>query len=86
MFIFSFPQGVRVEQPRMVELVEGLGVYVPAHQLLAATRAAKSASSLVRQLMDIVFTKEELSTCSVRGKGARPGLPQQKLEAVIGKS
>ena len=76
---------MKVEQPRLVELVEGLGVLVPAHRLLAAMRAAKTSSSLVRQLMDVVFTKQELSTCSVRGKGNRPGLPTQKLEAVIGK-
>lgn len=66
----------------MVELVEGLGVYVPAHRLLGCIRA--SPSGLARQLMSIVFTEEQLSTCSVRGKGDRQLLPSQQMEAILG--
>ena len=56
----------------MVELVEGLGVYVPAHQLLSAVRSAKnSLSALLRQLMNIVFSADELASSSVKGKGNR---------------
>ena len=63
---------VKVEQPHMIELVEGLGVYVPAQCMLAAIRSAKkSSSALVRQLMDVVFSKEELA---VSGESA-VGLP-----------
>lgn len=84
-YIFAHSKSVKVEQPRLVELVEGLGVFLPAHQLLRAIRASKqSASALLRQLMDLLFTEEELATCSVRGKGKRPGLPEQKVEAAMG--
>ena len=70
----------------MVELVEGLGMFVPAHKLLGALRASKkSPSALMRQLMSIVFSVEQLKTCSVRGKGARPGLPSQQMEAIFGR-
>lgn len=79
-------QEIRVDKPRMVELVEGLGVYVPAHRLLSAVRAAKNSSSaLLRQLMGVIFTDEELRTSSVKGKGTRPALDPQKMEAIMGK-
>ena len=69
----------------MVELVEGLGVFVPAHRLLGAIRASKnSPSGLTRQLMSIIFTEEQLSTCSIRGKGDRQPLPSQQMEAILG--
>ena len=75
-----------MEKPREVELVEGLGVFVPAHQLLCAIRASKQSSSvLLRQLMKIIFSEEEMATCSVRGKGSRPCLPPQRMEAALGK-
>ena len=70
---------IKVEKLRLVELVEGLGVYISAHNLLSAIQASKqSPSALLRQLMDVLFTKEEMATCSVRGKGNRPCLPPQK--------
>ena len=82
---FLCPQEIRVDKPRMVELVEGLGVYVPAHKLLSAVRASKNSSSaLLRQLMGVIFTDEELRTSSVRGRGTRPALDPQKMEAIMG--
>ncbi len=76
---------VKVEKPRLVELVEGLGVYVPAHTLLSAIRAGKkSPSALLRQLMQVLFSEEEMATCSVRGRGNRPCLPTQEMEAALG--
>ena len=76
-----------MEKPRLVELVEGLGVYIPAYNLLSALRASKqSPSALLRRLMDVLFTKEEMATSSVRGKGHRPCLPPQKMEAALGKN
>ena len=61
---------VKVEKPQLVELVEGLGVYISAYNLLSVFRASKqSPSALLRQLMDMLFTKEEMATYSVRGKG-----------------
>ena len=69
-----------------MELVEGLGVFVPAHNLLSAVRAAKnSASALVRQLMGVVFTQAEMATSSVKGRGNKPALDPQKMEAIMGK-
>lgn len=69
-----------------MELVEGLGVFVPAHNLVSAVRAAKnSASALIRQLMDIVFTQVEMATSSVKGRGNKPALDPQKMEAIMGK-
>ena len=82
---FLCPQEIRVDKPRMVELVEGLGIYVPAHKLLSAVRASKNSSSaLLRQLMGVIFTDEELRTSSVRGRGTRPALDPQKMEAIMG--
>lgn len=76
---------IRVEKPRLVELVEGLGVYVPARKLLSAVRASKkSPSALLRQLMQILFTEEEMATCSVRRRGDRTCLSQQQMEAALG--
>ena len=76
---------VRVDKPKYVELVEGIGVSIPAHKLLTALRASKnSASTLLRQLMTVLFTEEEMVLCIVRGKGKRPCLPEQKMEAAIG--
>lgn len=69
-----------------MELVEGLGVFVPAHNLVSAVRAAKnSASALIRQLMGIVFTQMEMATSSVKGRGNKPALDPQKMEAIMGK-
>ena len=69
-----------------MQLVEGLGVFVPAHNLVSAVRAAKnSASALIRQLMGIVFTQVEMATSSVKGRGNKPALDPQKMEAIMGK-
>jgi hypothetical protein len=66
-----------------VELVEGLGVSLPAHEILGAVRDSKSASLLTRKLMSLLFTTEEMATSSVRGKTKKP-LNKQKMEAIIG--
>ena len=66
-----------------MELVEGLGVSLPAHEVLGAVRDSKTASSLTRKLMSLLFTNEEMATSSVRGKTKRP-LNKQKMEAIIG--
>ena len=69
-----------------MELVEGLGVFVPAHNLVSAVRAAKnSASALIRQLKSIVFTQVEMATSGVKGRGNKPALDPQKMEAIMGK-
>ena len=69
-----------------MELVEGLGVFVPVHNLVSAVRAAKnSVSALIRQLMGIVFTQVEMATSSVKGRGNKPALDPQKMEAIMGK-
>lgn len=69
-----------------MELVEGLGVFVPAHNLVSAVRAAKnSASALIRQLKGIVFTQVEMATSGVKGRGNKPALNPQKMEAIMGK-
>jgi hypothetical protein len=63
--------------------VEGLGVSLPAHEVLGAVRDSKTASFLTRKLMSLLFTNEEMATSSVRGKTKRP-LKKQKMEAIIG--
>ena len=67
-----------------MELVEGLGVSLPAHIILAAVRDSRTASSLVRKLMTILFTNQEMATCSVRGKRGKPSLDPQRMEAILG--
>lgn len=55
---------------------------------------AQKPSLLVRQLMDILFTADEMARCSVTGKGSnkkigqaiRPGLDAAKVSAVLGKN
>ena len=58
---------------------------LPAHEVLGAERDSKTASSLMRKLMALLFTNEEMATSSVRGKTKTP-LNKQKMEAIIGKA
>ena len=81
--LYPFLQHPRVVPPRYIELVEGLGVSLPAHSLLGAVRDSPSASSLTRKLMGLLFTREEMASSSVRGK-TKPPLDQQSLEAIFG--
>ena len=67
-----------------MELVEELGVSLPAHEVLGAVRDSKTASSLTRKLMSLLFTNQEMATSSVKGKTKEP-LNKQKMEAIIGK-
>ena len=67
-----------------MELVEGLGVSLPTHEVLGAVRDSKTASSLTRKLMSLLFTNQEMATSSVKGKTKEP-LNKQKMEAIIGK-
>ena len=66
--------------------MEGLGVSLPAHLVLSAVRDSRSASSLVRKLMGLMFTREEMGTSSVRGKRGKPCLDPQRMEAILGQS
>jgi hypothetical protein len=50
---------------------------------------ANRPTQLARQLMDLLFTKEEMATCSVTGKpgnkaSTKPSLDQNKVGAIIG--
>ena len=46
-------------------------------------RDSKTALSLTRKLMTLLFSTEEMATCSVRGKTKR-ALNKPKMEAIIG--
>ena len=72
-----------MKPPRHIELVEGLGGSLPAHEVVGAVRDARSASSLTRKLMALLFTTEEMATSSVRGK-TKPPLDKQRMEAILG--
>ena len=72
-----------MQPPRYVELVEGLGVSLPAHELLGVVRDSRTASSLTRKLMGLLFTTEEMANSSVRGK-TKPPLNKQKMESILG--
>ena len=72
-----------MQPPRYIELVEGLGGSLPAHEVVGAVRDARKASSLTRRPMSILFTNEEMATSSVRGK-TKPPLDKQKMEAILG--
>ena len=63
-----------MKPPRHIELVEGLGVSLPAHEVVGAVRDARSASSLTRKLMALLFTTEE----------TKPPLDKQRMEAILG--
>lgn len=76
-------QQAKIAPPRYVELVEGLGVSLPAHVVTGAVRDSSSASSLTRKLMGLLFTRREMATCSVRGKN-KPALDSQRMEAILG--
>lgn len=74
-----------------VELMPGSSTYVPTAALIGLMKN-KSATSLARCLLGIVFTDEALLTCSVRGNKSRgtgktdilrPGLDQQAVNAII---
>ena len=58
---------------------------LPAHDLLGAVRDARTASSLTRRLMSLLFTTEEMATSSVRGKTKQP-LDKQRMESILGLS
>ena len=72
-----------MKPPRYVELVEGLGVFLSAHDLLDAVRDARTTSSLTRRLMSLLFTNQEMATASAWGK-TKPPLDKQKMEAILG--
>ncbi|CAI8042284.1 hypothetical protein GBAR_LOCUS23497 [Geodia barretti] len=76
-------QGPLIRPSRYIELVEGLGVFLPAHEVLGAVTDSKTASSLMRKLMSHLFSTEEMATSSVREK-TKKALDKQKMEAIIG--
>ena len=73
-----------VQPPHYVELMEGLGVSLPAHLLLSAVRDSSTASSLTRKVMGLLFCNEDMGTSSVRGKRGKPALDPQRMEAILG--
>ena len=75
------------------ELVGGSNVFVSKFALENVKDTCKRHILLARALLDLVFTDEALSKCSVRGKKAnnkgstsdvRPGLYQPGVDAVLG--
>ena len=58
---------------------------LPAHDLFGAVRDDRTASSLTRRLMSLLFTTEEMATSSVRGKTKQP-LDKQRMESILGLS
>ena len=70
----------------MQELVPGSGVQIRKMQLMHAVRAAKSGTHLIRNLMDVFWTREQLAKSSVSGGGGYfEPLPQEIVKAIEGK-
>jgi len=59
-----------INLPCSVELVEGLGVYLPAHVVLAAVRDSPTAFSLVRKLMGLLCVNTEMANALSRVRGS----------------
>ena len=75
-------------------MVDGSNVFVRKFALDNVKNTCNRHTLLARALLDLVFTDEALSKCSVRGKKAnnkgstsdvRPGLYQAGVDAVLGK-
>jgi hypothetical protein len=59
---------LQASQPEMVELVPGAGLKIPAKQL-NTYRAAKNHQVLIRNLFRHFFTREQLLTHTLSGRG-----------------
>ena len=57
---------------------------LPAHIIPVAIRDSQTASLLVQKLMSILFTNEEMATCSVRWRRGKPSLESERMEALLG--
>lgn len=72
----------------------GTDIYVSKAELSTIQRNAKGQSQMARQLLDAIYTREALRTCSLGGKKAkglgkgdthpRPGLHQGARTALLG--
>lgn len=65
------------------ELLKGSCIYISRKFLNNAVRYNYKQTTLARALMNGVFTKEALSTCTIRGTGPRPGLCQEGVETIL---
>lgn len=72
----------------------GSKVYINKFEKETAIISSKTPTILARALMDIVFTKDALATCSLKGQKSngrggsenekRPGLNQAGVDAIVG--
>lgn len=66
------------------ELIKNSGIYVNKKFLTNALKYNYKQTTLARSLMDGVFKKEALSSCTIRGKSEnRPGLHQDAVETIL---
>ena len=73
-------------KPKSVELVEGYGVLLTQRQLDAALDASKgSPTRLIRNLISVFFTPDQLAVSSAYGHRNNPGLDADIIQACIRK-
>lgn len=72
--------------PKQIELVNDYGVYCTQMQLDEAVASAKTPTKLVRNLISIFYTPEQLAVCTAYGKrGQHQALDQRILSSCIRK-
>lgn len=77
---------LQVEQPKLVELVEGYGVFLTRQQIDAALSGAATPTKLVRNLMRCFFSPATLSYSTALGRrGEKPALEPSIICACISK-
>ena len=71
--------------PSMVELVSGYGVYCAKRQQDKALFSSQSATRFIRNLLPIFFSQTTLATHSCDVRGLYPALESRIVAACIGK-
>lgn len=74
---------VQIPIPK-IELVKHMGVLIKATDLSSCLRKSKrQPTRLLRQLLDCMFTVDELRISTVRGKGLKPSLDTETMNAIL---
>ena len=87
MYIITFFCLVYLQEQQKIEIVEGYGVYCTKLQLENAVTSATNPTKLIRNLLGIFFSKDELAESTALGtRGSRKALDQTVLPACMRKS
>ena len=70
---------------KKVELVSGYGVFIAQKQLDQAVFGSKTATKLVRNLLEVYFSRETLAVSSAFGNRKNKALDRDIMDAVFRK-